>query len=87
MPVCFLPTGVAAIGRIGALRGKGAAAGLADCILSLFQPQLPFVSPNTPLCTFVITVFLDRHSGIEDIAATPADDPPDRGNEVLRTAV
>ena len=87
MPVCFLPTGVAAIGRIGAFRGKGAAAGLADRILSLFQPPLPFVPPNAPLCTSVITVFLDRHSGIEDIAAAPADDPPDRGNEVLRAAV
>ena len=30
MPVCFLPTGVAAIYGIGAFRGEGFAAGLAD---------------------------------------------------------
>ncbi len=87
MPVCFLPTGVAAIYGIGAFRGEGFAAGLADHILSLLQPLFPFVSPEAQITAPLAAIFLSWDFGVEDFSAAPTGDPANRSNKVFWASI
>ncbi len=87
MPIRFLPAGVTAVHCIGAFRRKGVTAGLADRILSLLQPLFALVLPKADIAASFVAIFLAVYRSIEDFAATSADDPPDRINEVTRSAV
>ena len=87
MPVCFLPTGVAAIYGIGALGGKGVSTDLADHILSLLQPLFPFTPPKAQITAPLAAIFLSWDFGVEDFSAAPTDDPANRPNEVFRASI
>ena len=87
MSVCFLTAGVAAIYGIGAFRGEGFAAGLADHILAFLQPLFPFTPPKAQITALLAAIFLSWDFGVEDFSASSTDDPANWPNEVFRASI